>query len=181
MEVFTEQNSSFSFPLRALLGELSTPTGGGEPFRFMSGAGATSQCRRVPSVYWRTDRSGIPAHAVVYAVDFGALTPFPVCHPLYRAHSSEAQYGMYRVSVFMAHQHTTSPFSLVRPKNYYTNPHHGDSNIWEGTTGGRPTSCKKCVSMGDFTWLPTGWLMTTLVCRCETPATGRNWRGRGCW
>jgi Pam16 len=110
-----------------------------------------------------------------------ALTPFPVHHPLYRAHSSEAQYGMYRVSVLMAHQHTISPFSLVRPKNYYTNPHHGDSNIWEGTTGGRPTSCKKCASKRNFTWLSTGWLMATLVCRCKTPATGRNWRGRGCW
>jgi hypothetical protein len=44
--------------------------------------------------------------------------------------------------------------SLVRPKNYHTNPHHGDSNIWEGTTGGRATSRKKYVPPPDFfTWL----------------------------
>jgi hypothetical protein len=36
MDTFTEQNSSDSFPLRALLGELSTSMGRGELFRFMS-------------------------------------------------------------------------------------------------------------------------------------------------
>jgi hypothetical protein len=38
IDAFPEQNSPFSFPLHALLGERSTPKGGGEPFRFMSGA-----------------------------------------------------------------------------------------------------------------------------------------------
>jgi hypothetical protein len=64
----------------------------------------------------------------------------------------------------MVHQHAISPFSsLVRPKNYYPNPHHGDSNIWEGTTGGRPTSRKKCASImrGFHMAAATGLLMGT--------------------
>lgn len=86
IDAFTEQNSSFSFPLRDLL-EPSTSTGRGEPFRFMSVQ--MSQCRRaeVPSDRcignWAQGRSGIPAHAVTSTRWNLALTPFPVRHSLY--------------------------------------------------------------------------------------------------
>jgi len=137
IDAFTEPNSSFSFPLRALLGEISTSTGGGEPFRFMSGRDEPVSSARCIG----TGRSGIPAHAVTRsAVDFGAHSiPSPSSTLQGTFERGTVWYVSYLA--FMAHQTYGISISLVRPKNYYTNPHHGDSNIWEGTAGGRATSC----------------------------------------
>jgi hypothetical protein len=86
IDAFTEQNSSFSFPLGALLGELSTSMGGGEPFRFMSGAGAIimSQCRRVQCRrIGELAQVGPEFRRMPWSTRWTlALTPFPVRHPL---------------------------------------------------------------------------------------------------
>jgi hypothetical protein len=104
-----------------------------------------SQCRPVTvgSRCIGTGRSGVPVHAVTRsAVDFGAhSTPSPSSTLQGTSYSSRGTVWYVSCLVSMAHQTYDISISLVRPKNYNTNPHHGDSNIWEGTTGGRPTSC----------------------------------------
>ena len=147
MDAFTEQNSSFSFPLRALLGEPSTSTGGGEPFRFMD--------EPVPSSGGGAARSFgvLGTHSVRNSGDAVWSTRWTLALNSISSPSSTLRGTFERgtVMVCVASRIYGAPtygyisIPLVRPKNYHTNPHHGDSNIWQGTAGGRPTSCKKCV------------------------------------
>jgi hypothetical protein len=100
IDAFTEQNSSFSFPLRDLL-EPSTSTGG-EPFRFMSGADEP-----VPSsggavgVLGTGSVRNSGACRDVYAVEFGAHSiPSPSSTLLYSTGHIRVRHsnGMSRIS-----------------------------------------------------------------------------------
>jgi hypothetical protein len=156
IDAFMEQNSSFSFPLRDLFGEPSTSMGGGEPFRLISGAGAgaiMSQCRRrvqCCSVYLAL--VGPEFRRMPWSLRGGLWRSLHSQSIIHSPGTFEGQGTVWYVSglVFYGAPTTQYFLSLVRPENYYTNPHHGDSNIWEGTTGGRPASCKKCAAMRDF-------------------------------
>src|SRR6266849_6040713 len=85
--------------------------------------------------------------------------------------------------VFMAHQHMISPFSS--PPRKLLSKSSSRELKYLGRHYWRPADKlqKVCLHHAElFHVAATGWLMATLVCRCKTPATRRDWlRGRGCW
>lgn len=81
----------------------------------------------IGSVYWHSSRSEIPAHAVGLRGGLWRSTPFPVRHPLYRAHLSKTQqwYVSYLVFMHGAPTYGTSPFSSPPQKLLFKSSSRG--------------------------------------------------------
>lgn len=153
IDAFTEQNSSFSFPLCALFAEPSTSMGGCEPFRFMTGR-ASDVCwlgvlalilvgpefRRMPCL-----RGGV----------WRSLYSQSIIHS--RAHSSEAQYGMCCVLYLWRTKHTTSPFSSPPRKLLSKSSLRGLRYLGRHCWRQPAKPQKVCLMRGfTFTWLLLG-------------------------
>jgi hypothetical protein len=102
-------------------------------------------------------------------------------HPTHSQGTSERGRVWYvSYLVFMVHRYRISPFSSPPQKLLSKSSSRGlkylERHYW------RPADKlqKVCLHV-VFHVGATGWLMAHLLCRCKTPTTGRNWRGRGCW
>ena len=133
-------------------------------------------------MYWhRGSVRNSGACRFVYAVDFGAHS---IHSPSSTLQGTFERGTVWYVShlVFMAHQHTISPFSSPPQKLLSKSSSRGLKYL--GRHYWRPPDKLQKVCLhhtGLFHVAATGWLTVTLVCRCKTPATRRDWlRGRGC-